>query len=42
MFAKSECLSVFDLKDPYHTIKLSEGSKPYCGILPYFGPTSYV
>ena len=35
--SKCECSSVLDLKDAYHTIKSSENSKPYCGILPYFG-----
>ena len=39
---KCECLSVSDLKDAYHTIQLSYSSKPYCGILPYFIPGSYV
>ena len=39
--SKRECLSVTDLKDAYHTIKLSENSKPYCGTLPYFDSASY-
>ena len=39
--SKCECLSVIDLKDAYHTIKLSENSRPYCGIWPYFGSASY-
>ena len=39
---KCECLSVLDLKEAYHTIKLSENYKPYCVILPCFGSTSYV
>ena len=30
------------LKDAYHTIRLSERSKPYWGILLYFGSPSYV
>ena len=30
------------LKDTYHTIKLLESSKPYCGILPYFESASYI
>ena len=30
-----------DFKNAYHTIKLSESSKPYCGILPFIGSTSY-
>ena len=40
--SKCECLSVLDLKDVHHTIKLSENSKPYCCILPYFDSDSYV
>ena len=40
--SKCECLSVLDLKDAYHAIKLSESSKPYCSILPYFGLASYL
>ena len=41
--SKGECLSVLDLKDAYHTIKLYEiVSKPYFGILPYFGSVSFV
>ena len=34
--SKYECLSVLDKKDTYHIIKLSEGFKAYCCILPYF------
>ncbi len=32
-----EAFSCLDLKDAYHSIPLSEASKEYCGILPYFG-----
>ena len=35
-------LSVLDLKDAFHSLRLSENSKTYCGILPYFGRTSYL
>ena len=33
---KCEMLSVLDLKDAFHSIRLSENSKKYCGILPHF------
>ena len=40
--SKCEVLSVLDLKDAFHSLKLSENSKKYCGILPYFCSTSYL
>ena len=40
--SKCEVLSVLDLKDAFHSLTLSENSKKYCGILPYFGSTSYL
>ena len=40
--SKCEVLSVLDLKDAFHSLRLSENSKRYCGILPYFGSTYYV
>ena len=40
--SKCEVLSVLDLKDTFHTLRLLEDSKRYCGILPYFGSTSYI
>ena len=39
---KCEVLSVLDLKDAFHSLWLSENSKTYCGILPYFGSASYL
>ncbi len=36
-----EVFSCLDLKDAYHSIPLSEQSKEYCGILPYFGSPIY-
>ena len=39
---KCEVLSVLDLKDAFHSLRLSDNSKRYCGILPYFGSTSYL
>ena len=40
--SKCEVLSVIDLKDAFHSLRLSENSKRYCGILPYFGSSSYL
>ena len=40
--SKCEILSVLDLKDAFHSFRLSENSKRYCGILPYFGSASYL
>ena len=40
--SKCEVLSVLDLKDAFHSLRLSENSKRYCGILPYFGSLSYL
>ena len=33
--SKCEVLSVLDLKDTFHSLRLSENSRKYCGILPY-------
>ena len=40
--SKCEVLSVLDLKDAFHSLRLSEKSKKYCGILPHFGRVSYL
>ena len=40
--SKCEVLLVLDLKDAFHSLMLSENSKQYCGILPYFGSASYL
>ena len=37
-----EVMSVLDLKDAFHSLRLMENSKKYCGILPYFGSASYL
>ena len=39
---RCEVLSVLDLQDAFHLLRLSENSKRYCKILPYFGSTSYL
>ena len=40
--SKCEVLSVLDLKYAFHSLRVSENSKKYCGILPYFGSTSFL
>ena len=40
--SKCEVLSVLVLKDAFHSLRLTENSKRYCGILPYFGSVSYL
>ena len=40
--SKCKVLSVLDLKDAFHSLRLLEESKRYCGILPYFRSASYV
>ena len=40
--SKCEVLSVLDMKDTFHSLRLSENTKKYCGILPYFGSASYL
>ena len=40
--SKCKVLSVLDLKDAFHSLRLSENSKRYRGILPYFGSSSYL
>ena len=44
MLGNTECevMSVLDLKDAFHSLRLTECSKKYCGILLYFGSTSYL
>ena len=38
--SKCEVMSVLDLKDAFHSLRLLEISQKYCGILPYFGSAS--
>ena len=40
--SKCEVMSVLDSKDAFHSLRLSEKSQKYCGILPYFGSASYL
>ena len=40
--SKCEVLSVLDLNDVFHSLRLLEHSKRYCGILPYFRSASYL
>ena len=38
----AEVLSLADLTDAYHTLRLSKKSQKYCGITPYYGSDSYL
>ena len=40
--SKCKVTSVLDLKDAFHSLRLTESSKKYCGILPFFENTSYL
>ena len=40
--SKCEAMSVLDLKDAFHSLQLTENSKKFCGILPYFRSLSYM
>ena len=40
--SKCEVLSVLDLKDMFHFLRLLEEAKKYCAILPYFGSALYI
>ena len=40
--SRCDVLSVLDLKDAFHSLRLTENSKRYCGIIPYFGSTPYL
>ena len=40
--SKCEVLSVLDLKNAFHSLRLSEDLKRYCGILSYLGSASYI
>ena len=40
--SKCEGLSALELKDAFHSLRLSENSKKYCRILPYFDSTLYL
>ena len=38
----AEVLSLANLRDAYHTLRLSKKSQKYCGITPYYGSDSYL
>ena len=44
MLGSSKCkvMSVFDLKDAFHSLQLMGNLKKFCGILPFFGSPSYL
>ena len=37
-----EVVSVLDLRDAYHTLRLAKDSQKYCGITPYYGSDTYL
>ena len=39
--SQSTVLSCVDLKDAFHSLKLTDKAKDFCGILPYFGSPHY-
>ena len=40
--SKCEVMYVLDLQDAFHSLRLTESSKMYCRIIPYFGSASYL
>ena len=40
--SRCQVMSVLDLTDAFHSLRLTENSKRYCGILLYFGSASYL
>lgn len=40
--SQCEVMSVIDLRDAYHTLRLSPSSQQYCGITPYYGSDTYL
>ena len=40
--SKCEVMSVLHLKDAFHSLRLMEDLKKFCGILPYFGSPFYL
>ena len=40
--SRGKVLSVLNLEDIYHSLRLLENSKRYFGIQPYFGSASYL
>ena len=40
--SKCKVMSILDLKDAFHSLRLMENSKKFCSILAYFGSPSYL
>ena len=40
--AECEVMSLSDLRDAYHTLRLSKESQKFCGITPYYGSDTYL
>ena len=39
--SKSDYMSMIDLRDAFHTLRLAKTSQKYCGITPYYGSPTY-
>ncbi|MCG8430082.1 MAG: RNA-directed DNA polymerase, partial [Candidatus Omnitrophica bacterium] len=39
--SKCDVLTVIDLRDAYHTLRLAKSSQKYCGITPFYGSPTY-
>ena len=40
--SQCEVMSVIDLRDAYHTLRLAPSSQQFCGITPYYGSDTYL
>ena len=40
--SQCEVMNVIDLRDAYHTLRLTPNSQQYCGITPYYGSDTYL
>ena len=40
--SQCEVMSIIDLRDAYHTLRLTPNSQQYCGITPYYGSDTYL
>ena len=40
--SEADIVSLADLRDAYHTLRLSKKSQKYCAITPYYGSDSYI
>ena len=40
--SQCEVMSIIDLRDAYHTLRLASNSQQYCGTTPYYGSDTYL